>query len=116
MSPIEQIKAQFEKHSLCFEAYLNCHLHAGFVFSTPSFFAMGRPVDRHATPRLIRNPGHSFAPDDCNAWWVHGMAGDTHKVWDILPWPLGFIGWERFDEDLRFYPTESLRRLCGVGK
>ena len=111
MSPIDQCAVAFTRRGVDFAHHLELHYAHGFVFSTPAFFIMGRPVDRHASATFIRDPKYKEAEGKCNAWWIHGMAGDVAKAWDILPWPMAWIGFERFDNDLRFYSAEDIRRL-----
>ena len=114
MSPIDTIHAQFSANGVDFAEALEHHYRRGFVFSTPQYFVMGRPVlkghkgdAQHIAD--IRNPAFSWEVYD--SWWIHAAAGDTKRMWDVLPWPLGFIGFERFDGEPRFYRTEDLRRL-----
>ncbi len=117
MSPYEQMAAKYAAHPQArpFEWYVAHHARHGFVYSTPQFFVMGRPVRRDANAEHITEPTFLFQHDVCNCWFVHAMAGDLSRVWDILPWPLGWVAWERILDgtlDLRFYPTERVRRLC----
>lgn len=88
----------------------------GFVYCTPLFYAMGRPVKRDAPAAIIRDPEFDFTPAECDAWYVAEMAGDMRSMWAIMPWPLPFIGWCRATDPLqevRFYPVETLKRLTG---
>jgi hypothetical protein len=111
MSPIEQAMAVYQKEACArtFDEDLRLHLEHGFVFSTPEFFIMGRPVDSKASPRLIVDPTVRFLSDrDC--WHIYLMAGNCYRAWDIMPWPLPLFSFERRNE-LRFYPMERIRRL-----
>ena len=92
MSPWERIVAKYaEKGDPSLGRALDFNLAHGFVFSTPAFFIMGHELD--------------------GAWFIEGMAGDCSKAWSILPYELPSVGFQRFDNDLRFYPIETLRRL-----
>ena len=82
----------------------------GFVHSTPSYFVCGRPVPSAANPQQICDPASWFDPGICDSWYVHLAAGDLSKAWDVLPWPLPLIGFDRQGE-IRFYPIEQVRRL-----
>lgn len=98
-----------------FANYVIEHAKSGFVYSTPDFFVMGRPVLRSAAPELIRDARHVFRREECDAWFIHAAAGNMPKMWAITPWPLGWIGWTRMRDsldELTFIPTESLKRLC----
>lgn len=118
MSPIETIEAEYARRGLDFRMYLEIHQRRGFVFSTPEYFIMGRAVRRNAAPELIRDPRYFWVRDSVvdppDAWWVHAMAGDPSKCWPLMPWPLGFIGFERFDNDLRWYPVERIHQFFDV--
>jgi hypothetical protein len=111
MSPIDKLQHTFATKGVDFAAILEMHYAFGFVFSTPDFFVMGRPVCSTEAYNLISEPTYTFNENICDAWWVYGMAGQTDKAWNILPHPLPLIGFERFDEIPRFYPISTLKRL-----
>lgn len=116
MSPYEAMAAKYRAHpqEREFVWYVAWHLEHGFVFSTPEYFVMGRPVNREAEAAEICEPTWQFAREECNCWYVHAMAGDLRRVWEILPWPLGWVAFERIHDgkrNLRFYPTEHMKRL-----
>lgn len=122
MSPYEQIEAKYAAHpqEQPFGFYVQWHLRFGFVFSTPEFFIMGRGVNRSAVESwgvyLEKTPAlESYHPHD--AWYIHAMAGDMTRAWDILPYPLPWLAWERIldgKRDLRFYSAAEVKRLCTI--
>lgn len=117
MSPYEQLAAVYAAHPQeeSFENYVAWYAKIGFVFATPDFFAMGRPVIRAAREESIKDPTHLFATEDCDCWFIHGAAGNLPKMWRILPWPLEWMCWERVVDpllELRFVRVETLKRLC----
>lgn len=93
-----------------FELDVELHLMFGFVFATPDFFIMGRPVDSAGRHEDIVNPSFEFPKDKCDCWMVYLMAGDVTKVWNIMPYPLPKVCFERRNE-LRFYSLDSIRRI-----
>ena len=100
MSPYETIKAKYEasEHADPWLTVLEQYHSHGFVFSTPVFFVAGIEA------RL----------DEKDCWYVFAASGDIGKMWDMLPYPLGWIAFERIHNDkrdLRIYPTDVLRRL-----
>ena len=108
-SPYDTIKAKYEasEHVEPWGFWLDWHLQNGFVFSTPVFFAMGRPV-RSATGILWKS-----SKDIADTWYIWGLAGDMSKCWSILPYELPWIAFERIrggKRELAFYRTEDLRR------
>lgn len=112
MNPFEKAQEVYRREPCArtFDEDLFLHLKHGFVFSTPEYFIMGRAVDRNADPVLIVNPRCTFGRDEANAWMIYLMAGDPSKAWSIMPWPLGWFGFERRN-DLRWYQAERIRRL-----
>lgn len=94
MSPIDRIAVEYARRGVDFAAALERNYAGGFVFSTPEYFIMGRPH-----------------PERADTWFVEGMAGDCGRAWDILPWPMGWIAFHRFDSDLHLYRMEDIRRL-----
>lgn len=113
MSPFERAAKAHAASShpdRSFTADIEAHFVTGFVFSTPDYFIMGRPVFRTGDPKLILDPWHRFPWADCDCWMVWLAAGDLGKAWTILPWPLPWLGFERGLE-LRFVPAEAMKRL-----
>ena len=115
MTPVERAAQvyQQEASSRTFREDLELHLLNGFVFSTPDFFIMGRPVPVNGEPRLVVDPNWVFPPEACNCWHVALMAGNYAKAWTILPWEYPYFAWERKNE-LRFYSLAAIRRLSGI--
>ncbi len=93
MSPIDRIAVEYARRGADFASALERNYQEdGFVYSTPDFFVMGRPING-------------------NAWFIEAFSGDMEKVWSILPWPLPFVAFERFDNNIRLYPMDRVRRL-----
>lgn len=119
MTPIDRIREFYQLHpqEQPFEWYLNWHLADGFVFSTPEFFIMGRPIKMYPDEEATIHGIDNFAiwdRSEHNCWYVHAMSGNIAKCWDILPYPLGFIAFERTrngKRELTIMPTERIRRL-----
>ena len=119
MTPLDRI-AEFYRanpQEESFEYYLNWHLENGFVFSTPQFFVMGRAIKKYANEAATLHGIENFAVwerAEQNCWYVHAMAGDIEKAWSVLPYPLGFVAFERIREGKRcltVMPTERIRSL-----
>lgn len=112
ISPYERAAQAFaaEPHARSFTEDVELHLLHGFVHSTPAYFIMGRPVPRHAAPALIVDPAVLFPREQCDAWMVYLAAGDLGRAWDVLPWPLPWLVFERGNE-LRFVPLDAIKRL-----
>lgn len=100
MSPYLQLVAKYAKHPQehPFGWYISYYLENGYVFNTPDFFIMGAPILR---PPLL----------DRDTWLIHSMSGSMEKAWSVLPYELPYFAFERFDQDLRFYPVSEIRRF-----
>ncbi len=117
MSPFAQIEAAYAKRPQeePFANYVDWHLRHGFVFSRPDFFCMGRAVSRKAPPKAIRDPLHDWHGTERDAWFIHAASGNCAKMWEVLPYPLGWVCWTRLHDplgELTIVDTERLRRLC----
>ncbi len=119
MTPLARIAEFYAKHPQeeSFESYLNWHLENACVFCTPDFFIMFRAIKTYAVEAHTIHGIDNFAiwpKEDQNAWYVHAMAGDISKVWSIMPYPLGYIAFDRIRDgtrELTILPTERIRRL-----
>lgn len=114
MTPYEQAKAVYAKERNARSFDEDCHWHFlnGYVISRPDFFVMGRHVDSKAEPGLIVNPSWLFDPEKCDCWMIYLMAGDIAPAFDIMPFPLPLVCFERKNE-LHFQRLEDIRRLSG---
>ena len=117
MSPFEQLEAAYAAHPQeePFLSYVAHYARHGFVFARPDFFAMGRAVRRSAGPAAIKDPRRLFTREESDCWYIHAAAGAMPNIWQIVPWPLGWVCWTRIHDplaELTFVPTETLKRLC----
>jgi len=110
--PYEEAKSVYEREPCkrTFEEDLLTHLRYGFVFSTPQFFIIGRPVNSKAGAPAIVDPDIRFDEARCDCWHIYLMAGNFSKAWEIMPWKLPLISFERKNE-LRIYSLDEIKRL-----
>ena len=118
MSPYEEIRQLYDSHThgWTFGDYLSWYSANGYVYACPEYFVMGRPVPSDEHPSVICSP-KVFTNILCDAWYIHAMAGDLGKVWEVLPFDLPMIAFDRqlgrtVRKDLRFLPLAALRRHC----
>ena len=116
-SPYETIRAEYNRcpHELEWEWWVDWHYQHGFVYATPDFFIMGKPVRKDAPSDWLEDPEYVVTRGEANAWYIFAFAGDMGKAWAIMPWPLAWIAFQRVrggKRELAFYSTETLRRLC----
>lgn len=117
INPYDRMAAKYAEkpQEMPFSAYVEQHLLAGFVFSTPDFFVMGRPVKSDGYTEEIGNPWHVYKAEECDCWYVHAMSGDLNKVFDILPWPMEWLAFERLRggrRDMVVCKLADIRRLA----
>jgi hypothetical protein len=113
LTPFDEAKAVYarEPSVRTFEADLALHFEFGYVFATPRFFIMGRPVKKDAPHGLILDPSYVFERGECDCWLVWLAAGDLGAAWSALPYELPWLAFER-KNSLRFQPAHRIRRLC----
>lgn len=113
MTPVWMAAAVYESEPCArsFREDLEAHLQNGYVFSTPTAFVMGRPVDSGADPAQIVDPWHGFDPAQCDAWLVYLAAGNIADVLRQEPFALTFYLWERKNVLRRFH-AKTVKRLC----
>lgn len=112
MTPYQRAAAVYasEPCARTFAQDLEWHLVNGFVFSTPDFFVMGRPVVSEADHALIVGQ-HRFPAVICDCWHVYLHAGNMAKAWSMLPWELPLVSFER-NNVLRVHRLTSIRHFC----
>lgn len=113
MTPVWMAAAVYEAEPCArsFREDLEAHLQNGYVFSTPTAFVMGRPVDSGADPAQIVDPWHGFDLPQCDAWLVYLAAGNIADVIRQEPFQLTFFMWERKNVLRRFH-AKTVKRLC----
>lgn len=107
--------ARTRDHSL--QWYEDHHKAHGFVFSTPAYYVMGRPVRKFAPVEQILDVTHIFDFETCDTWFVFQLTGRVEQAWKCLPWELPWMCWVRQDDpaqELVFHETRRLMRLSGV--
>jgi hypothetical protein len=94
------------------EDYTLHELH-GIIIETDEFFAMGRPVKQNALQSEIVNPAHVFPPRECDCWHIYLFAGSMHLLFELMPFPLPWVSFERQNR-LIFVPMERIRRYLNA--
>lgn len=117
MSPFQRLEIEYEKHPRAepFLYYVRLYACHGFVFSRPDFFCMGRPVPSSAEPARILDDREQFHGEERDAWYVMAAAGNTARMWSVVPFALPWFCWTRLSDpisELRFVATDRLQRLC----
>jgi hypothetical protein len=106
MTPVERAaEAHRDDNSpRSFREDLEAHLLHGYVFSTPEYFVMGRPVKSMGNPIDLVNPWVNWPREDCDAWLVYLASGDMHQALSCVPYPLPWVMYERGNV-LKMYPA-----------
>ena len=117
MSPIDKVRGLYTDNSpRTFEEDLAAHFNHGYVFSTPEYFMMVRPVNHNATQEAINNVWKAFHPLNWDTWYVYafalrddrGLQGLVKKLLTHMPFYLPLIAWERSGDTLSFFSTDKL--------
>ena len=100
MSPYELMLEFYGRHApaVDFRTHVEWHFKHGFVYSTPDYFVMGRPVNHEASAEEITNPEKRWKEEECDCWYVHAMCGCVWKAFQIMPWRMPWIAWERLEK------------------
>ncbi len=97
--------------------YEEQHKRRGFVFATPAFYVLCRPVRKYAPIEQILDVEHVFDFEQCDTWYVFLMAGDIKQALRMMPWELPWMAWSRDNDptaELRFYETRRVMRFAGL--
>lgn len=112
-TPWERARAVYAdgKSPRSFEHDLVLHFEHGFVFATPQYFVMGRPVKSSAPTGEILNPEITWPRDECDCWHVWlCIAPDMLTVMRLMPWHLPKVSFERSHE-LRLLEMERIKQF-----
>lgn len=109
MTPFESAAAVYDREPCArtFEHDLFLHLMHGYVVSSPTLFAMFRPVRSAWNMEQLLDP--SQTDPDGDAWWLWLVAGDPAPLFDGFP-PKKLVAFERRNSP-RFVAYERIRRL-----
>jgi hypothetical protein len=117
MTPIQKCKMLYTPQSpRTFEEDVTAHMAHGYLFATPEYFLMGRPVWSLAPQDHINDVWHTFPPTLWDAWYVYafaladdqGLRGLVKKLLRHIPFYLPLIAWERSGHPLTFFSTDQL--------
>ena len=117
MAPIDKVRMLYTEQSpRTFEEDLSAHFYHGYVFSTPNYFMMIRPVWSGAPQEAINDVWCAFTPSSWDTWYVYafalrydkGLAGLVKKLLTHMPFYLPLTAWERSGESLKFHSTDKL--------
>ncbi len=119
MSPYEQCEEKYyaRGYTIPFSSIVATHAKKGFLYATPKVFVMGHPVIQSAPRQLICDHLHTFDNMKCDCWHIDWFAGSFVKIWDIVPYPLPFVSFERMRQgvlELQIVKAETLLRLTSV--
>lgn len=101
-SPAARAVLDYQAHGCGkkFRKHLRDHLANGYVFSTPSFFALFKAVQ---------------LDDERIAWFFTYLNGDLRQMAEKIPFPLPYVAFARYRhgrERVRVYLFERFLQIC----
>ena len=120
ITPYQRMAAKYIEagKGVAFQYDVAWYLAHGFVFSRPDYFVMGRPVVSSATEAQMMDPDFKFFSCECDCWYVHAMAGNVVRAFDVMPWKMPFIAFHRIGREgkgLTIASEARMRNLFGCG-
>ena len=117
MTPLDKVRALYTDNSpRTLAEDLTAHMQRGYVYSTPEYLLMARPVWSKATQEEINDVWRIFPLAMCDAWYVYafalrddgGLAGLVKNLLTHMPFYLPLVAWERSGDTLSFFSTDKL--------
>lgn len=116
MSPLDKVRALYTAESARnFEEDVAAHMENGYLFSTPEYLLMARPVWSEAPQLAINDVWMPFPPHLWDTWYVYafacndqGLQGLVKNLLTHMPFYLPLVAWERSGEPLSFFSTDKL--------
>tara|TARA_R100000353_G_C6495402_1_gene192789 strand:+ start:34 stop:366 length:333 start_codon:yes stop_codon:yes gene_type:complete len=79
----------------------------GVVYSDNRLFVMAVMHNKE----ILQGKNFKKGLDKLNCWYVHYAAGDIKRLYEICPYELTWVAFERGDKPLKFYKLDRIRRL-----
>lgn len=92
-----------------FSEDLEAHFRHGYVFNTPDYFYMARPVHKGANHHDIVNPYVTYPDHLCDCWHVYLFAGDMTALFAQAPRKFKWASFERHNR-LRYYRWDNIEK------
>lgn len=103
MTPVQRAAAVYQREPCArsFQEDLEAHLLHGYVYSTREAFLMARPVWSKGPVENIINPWfNAFSHYD--TWHVYLYAGELAQPFQVAPYPLRYVSWEKRNKLRRY--------------
>ena len=113
MRPIEWAASVYDREPCArtFTEDLEAHLLHGYVFSSPKYFWMGRPVYVAALESEIVNPWHNTWDKEPDCWHYYLYSGSIAHAVQLTPYKLPWLSFER-NNILRLYRSDVIWEKC----
>lgn len=101
-------------------AHLKFYAENGVAYLAPELAIMARPVcsgwpDAHIVGLTSCFAAQSLGlPDSPDAWHIHLAVGDLRRAFELMPFPLPFVTFQRGTARVRRYHLETIRRRHGI--
>lgn len=102
-----------------FDTALLAHVLGGYVYCSPLCFLLARPVPHTEIPEAIENPWTNWKLEECDTWLVYAACGDLGQFFDVAPFDLDFIAYQRNygeegTEEVRFHSFAEAKRKSKI--
>jgi hypothetical protein len=117
VTPLDKVRGLYTAQSpRTFAEDLTAHMQHGYVFSTPEYLMMARPVWTQMTQEAINDVWCNPPQPLWNAWYIYafalredqGLQGLVKNLLTHMPFYLPLVAWERTGHALTFFSTDKL--------
>lgn len=115
MTPYHRMEEWYRTHPSVrpFGLYVEMHLQAGVVLSTPDYFVLARPVNSRAPAWRINESMQLWPRAEQDCWYIFAFCGDIPQALAAIPYELPLLCFNRRTEkDLHFLSLPRLRSHC----
>ena len=103
-TPIQKAKDRYGKH---LEELILHYSTNGLMYSDNQVFLLMQLHNKN----LLENENSLKDVDKLDCWYVHYATGNLNRLFEICPYDVEWVAFERGDEPLRFYKLDRIRRL-----
>ena len=116
MNPPDELRSLYNRFSRHrdFGSDLETFLALHYVFATPDYIVLAKPVIKGSPEADIIEPTFLFCLEQCDTWFIFACACSKKDFVAFIPFDLTWIAWQRSGARLRYWTLEHFRKHAKI--